>query len=518
VTFVDYLDRGVLLDPNAVCVTGADGEDALTYGRFHALTHRVAVGARQVALGPGKKVGVLSPNTPLALAAVVGVMRSGASWVAMNPRAADEELAVLLDHVECDYLLFHESLRARSEGLMETCPRLEGAVMFGDLDADTPFERWLGPPGGTAPSLAPDPDVPVMLTGTGGTTGAPKGIAITARQMTSMALAFNAHLPEPAPPVYLVAAPMSHAAGTIAFPTLAEGGTIVMLDGVRAEAVFDAVERHRVTRLFLPPTAIYSLLAAPDVRQRDFTSLRHFVYAAAPMSVERLVEAIDVFGPVMVQVYGQSEAPMICTVLGAAEHVDALRDPGKRARLASCGRPSLVTSVEIVGDEGWPLRRGERGEIVVRGDLVMDGYYADPESAASIRRAEGWHSTGDVGYLDDDGFLYIVDRKRDMIISGGFNVFPSEIEQVVWSHEAVLDCAVIGVPDPKWGEAVTAVVELKDGEAATEEEIVELCKGRLGSLRAPKRVHFRTLPRSPAGKVLKRALRDEYWVGRERMV
>jgi acyl-CoA synthetase (AMP-forming)/AMP-acid ligase II len=174
--------------------------------------------------------------------------------------------------------------------------------------------------------------------------------------------------------------------------------------------------------------------------------------------------------------------------------------------------------VEIMDERGALLGPGERGEIVVRGDLVMDGYYRNAEASAEARRPGGWHGTGDIGFRDRDGFVYIVDRKRDMIVSGGFNVYPSDVERVLWSHPSVLDCAVIGVPDDKWGEAVTAVVELKDGHDVSEEEIIALCKAALGSVQAPKAVLFRSLPRSTNGKVLKRVLRDEFWAGRARMV
>jgi acyl-CoA synthetase (AMP-forming)/AMP-acid ligase II len=357
-----------------------------------------------------------------------------------------------------------------------------------------------------------------MIMGTGGTTGRPKAVPITQRQYLTMGLAFNAHMCEPAPPVYLLATPMTHAAGVSAWPVLAEGGTVVVHDGVRPGAIFDSIERHRVTRLFLPPTAIYALLdhrAAGDV---DFSSLRHFIYAAAPMSADKLEEALEVFGPVMTQTFGQVEAPMICTVMSPSEHVEAVRDPGRRMRLTSCGRPSLVARVEIMGADGELVEPGAHGEIVVRGDLVMEGYYGDAKATAEARRPGGWHGTGDIGFRDDEGFVYIVDRKRDMIITGGFNVFPSAVERVVWSHPAVLDCAVIGLPDEKWGESVTAVVELKNGEDVSAEEIVALCRSALGSVQAPKAVLFRALPRSANGKVLKRVLRDEYWAGQARMV
>jgi acyl-CoA synthetase (AMP-forming)/AMP-acid ligase II len=516
--FTDYLDRGVRHNPDGVCIVRADGSDALTHREFCVLSHRVAAGLKAHGLGDGSKVAVFGPNTPLAFACVVGIVRSGAGWVALNPRAETRELRALLALLDCDYLIFDERFEDRARELLADAPGVRGSVAYGQDQLGTGFERWLGPPGVEVERLAFRPVEPVMYLGTGGTTGTPKAVVISARQFMTMCAAFEAHAHEPEPSVYLMATPMTHAAGCLAFPTIAHGGTIVVHDGVDPSEIFASIERHRVTRLFLPPTAIYALLAAPDVSRRDYSSLRHFIYAAAPMSADKLIEAMEVFGPVMTQTFGQAEAPMICTYFGPEEHARALSDPAKRRRLSSCGRAAMLVAAEIMDDQGQLLGPGERGEIVVRGDLVMQGYHGNPEATARAQRSGGWLGTGDVGYRDEDGFFYIVDRKRDMIISGGFNVFPSEVERVIWSHDAVLDCAVIGVPDDKWGEAVTAVVELKNGFRVAPEELISMCKRKLGSVQTPKAIHFRELPRSANGKVLKRVLRDEYWAGRERMV
>jgi acyl-CoA synthetase (AMP-forming)/AMP-acid ligase II len=516
--FIDYLDRGFGIDPEATCIVRADGSLRLSHGEFAELSHRVAVGLRSRGLGDGGKVAVFAPNGPLGYAAVVGVLRAGAGWVALNPKAEENELTQLLALLDCDFLIYAAAYRERAQALLAASPGIRGSVMFGDDELGEEFEAWLGAPGERATSLDHDPEGKLMFLGSGGTTGLPKAITLCDRQFCTMSLGFNAHMKEPAQPVYLMATPMTHAAGTVGFPTLGEGGTIVVHDGVVPAAILDSIERDRVSRLFLPPTAIYMLLADPGVREHDYSSLRHFLYAAAPMSADKLVEAMDVFGPVMAQCFGQSEAPMLATYMSPAEHLEALEDPGKRGRLASCGRASMIAAVGIMDDDGNLLGDGERGEIVLRGDLVMKEYYENPEASAEVRRPGGWHATGDIGYRDADGFHYIVDRKRDMIISGGFNVFPSEVERVIWAHEDVLDCAVIGVPDEKWGEAVTAVVERKPGAGVEEAELIALCKAELGSVKAPKTVHFRELPRSTQGKVLKRNLRDEFWAEHGRKV
>ena len=279
-----------------------------------------------------------------------------------------------------------------------------------------------------------------------------------------------------------------------------------------------AIAKYRVTELFLPPTVIYRLLDIPDLgRKVDFSSLRYFMYGAAPMSVEKLKQAIDVIGPVMMGGYGQTEAPASIAYLRPDEHLVDGRFASDE-RLSSVGHPNPLVRVEIMNEANQVLPQGETGEICVRGDLVMKGYYKAPDKTAETI-IDGWLHTGDIGHLDAEGCLHITDRKKDMIISGGFNVYPSEVEQVIWSHPAVQDCAVIGVPDEKWGEAVKAVVELNEGQQVGAEELVRLCKEKLGPVKAPKSVDFvEALPRSPVGKVLKKDLRARYWAGSARKI
>jgi acyl-CoA synthetase (AMP-forming)/AMP-acid ligase II len=515
--FVDYFDRGLALNPEAICLSDATGARRLTYREAALSSSLVAEGLRRSGLTSRARVAVYSPNDVTAFICVMGIMRAGMTWVAVNPKSDPSESSDLLDLTECEALLYHEALAENAAALAAQVASIALQVQFGRPGDDT-FAAWMGASAPTALREPLGPDATAVIIGTGGTTGRPKAVPISNRQFMTMGLAFNAHMPEDAPPVYIVATPMTHAAGLSAFPVLAEGGKIVVHDGFHAGEIIESIEHHQVTRLFLPPTAIYMLLAEPGIRDAQLGSLRHFIYAAAPMSSDKLIEAIDVFGPVMTQTFGQAEAPMICTFMGPAEHADALSDPSKGRRLASCGRSSLVAAVELMDDDGRIVGNHERGEIVVRGDLVMRGYLNNPEATAEVRRPGGWHATGDIGFRDGDGYIYIVDRKRDMIISGGFNVYPSEVERVLWSHSAVLDCAVIGIPDEKWGEAVTAVVELKSDATADADELIALCKASLGSVQAPKSVLFRELPRSANGKVLKRVLRDEFWVGRVRQV
>jgi acyl-CoA synthetase (AMP-forming)/AMP-acid ligase II len=358
-----------------------------------------------------------------------------------------------------------------------------------------------------------------MLGATGGTTGLPKGVMNTNRNIQTFFAQYSmsASYRPGEPVVNLAAAPMTHTAGNVSLPTTARGGTVVILPRPDPAAVLDAIEKHGVTELFLPPTVIYMLLDHPGIEKRDFSSLRYFFYGAAPMALEKLRQSINAFGPVMMQGYGQMEAFASIAYMTPEEHfIDGRIAP--ETRLSSCGRPAPLTNVMICDDANAPLPTGTSGEICVKGDIVMKGYYKSPDKTAETI-IDGWLHTGDIGHLDTEGYLHLTDRKKDMIISGGFNVFPSEVEQVIWSHPAVQDCAVIGVPDDKWGEAVKAVVELNAGMSVDEQELIAECRERLGGVKTPKSIDFvESLPRSANGKVLKKDIRAKYWEGTGRAI
>jgi acyl-CoA synthetase (AMP-forming)/AMP-acid ligase II len=308
-------------------------------------------------------------------------------------------------------------------------------------------------------------------------------------------------------PVYLAFAPLTHAAGVLCFPIMALGGEIVIMPHPDLGEFLALIARHRVTHAFLPPTLIYLLLDHPALPTADLSSLRCLWYGAAPMSAARLEQAIGAIGPVMAQLFGQTEAPMMISTLPPRDHFRADNSIATE-RLASAGRPAPLVTVAIMGEDGSQLARGERGEIVVRSSLVMAGYYRDPDATAAAS-AHGWHHTGDIGYLDESGYLYIVDRAKDMVITGGFNVYSAEVEQALMAHDAVRDCAVIGLPDDKWGERVCAVVQLQPGRRVDAQELTAFVKRRLGSVKAPKQVEiWPDLPRSAVGKVLKTEIRS----------
>lgn len=512
---IDWFDAGAKRFSDLTCIV--DGGRQLSYREVLAMTRRIAHAILATA-GERAKIGLYSPNCVPALVAALGIFRSGAVYVPLNARDAVEDNAWFLDFAECELLFVHSCFAAHVTRLRELAPPLRQIVCLDrDLPGAASLEQWSAAYPAAPVAVRRGSDEVAIIKSTGGTTGRPKGVLQTHRVLETMYRTIEECMPPRKPPVHLVVAPFTHAAGAIAYPLMAHGARHILFDRADPQRILDAIERDRVTYLFLPPTVIYRLLAHSDVRQRDLSSLEYFVYAAAPMSVEKLREALEVFGPVMAQCFGQAEAPMVCTFLSREEHLVG-DDPRTVRRLASAGRRTAHTDVAVMDDEGRLLAPGERGEVVVRGDLVMAGYYKNP-AASDEAGKYGWHHTGDIGFLDEDGYLYIVDRKRDMIISGGFNVYPSEIEQVLWSHAAVQDCAVIGVPDDDWGEAVKAVIELKPGMRASEAELMALCRERLGGVKAPKSIEFwDELPRSSVGKVLKRDIRARFWAGRERMV
>jgi fatty-acyl-CoA synthase len=310
----------------------------------------------------------------------------------------------------------------------------------------------------------------------------------------------------------LCTTPLSHAAGTLVLPTLVRGGTLVLTQSFGPEDFLELVARHQVTATLLVPTMIYRLLEH-DLESADLSSLQAVFYGASPISPVQLGEALDRMGPIFFQFYGQSEAPTTVSVLRKRDHL------GNNARrIASCGQPVPWLDVAVLDDDGRPVPTGERGEICVRGPLVMAGYLNRPDETAEAFR-HGWLHTGDIATEDEDGFLTIVDRRKDIIISGGFNIFPREVEDALRTHPAVADSAVIGVPHPIWGEAVKAIVVPRPGMTITAPELIDLVKRRKGAAAAPKSVDFVTaIPLSPLGKPDKRLLRAHYWADRDRDV
>lgn len=509
---IDFFDRGVSLNPHRPCLVNSSSTQS--FRDVQLRTHRIGSNLVRGGMKPEMVGAVLSHNDVTAFECILGILRAGGAWMPLNARnSIDDNIKILGDN-ECHWIFYHSSFAGAVADFRAQVPSLQGFVCIDSpKDGDPDFTEWVAQASDEECSIPAGSHGLATIWPSGGTTGRSKGVMLTNLNWETMIASFITSMPVTEPPVHLIAAPMTHAAGCIAFPLLALGATQVVVPNADPLGIMRAIEHYKITTLFLPPTVIYMMLGHPQVRDFDYSSLKYFIYAAAPMSSKKLQEAIEVFGPVMAQTFGQAEALMVCTYMSPQEHID-----GDEKRLTSCGRATIFTQLEIMDDDGNILPPNERGEIVVRGNLVMKGYFKNPNATEEAGRF-GWHHTGDIGLKDENSFVYIVDRKRDMIVSGGFNIYPSEIEQVLWAHAAVEDCAVVGVPDEKWGEAVKAIIQLKVGAMVNGDDLSDYCRQRLGGMKTPKSFEFwDELPRSAVGKVLKRSIRDRFWTGQKRNV
>jgi len=518
---IDFFDRGVDLTPGKLALI--EGETRLTFAELQAETFRIAAALTRDGAARQSTAAILAPNHWTVLAALLGIWRAGLRWVPVNARNAIDANAEYLAYVRCERLFYHSTMAAEVAVLRDRVPSLVSFICL-----DRPFEGDPSLAAYTAGLTAADYveqadcfgnlDEHVGVFATGGTTGPAKGAQVTNLGWSMMQSWVSAAMDtNEAHKVSLLVAPLTHAAGPVALATMSIGATQLVLPGFDAEKVLRAIETHRVTHMYLPPTAVYMLLDHPLAKSADLSSLRRLVVAGSPIAPDKLRQAVELFGPCMCQCYGQVEAPMIVTWL-PPQDVAAAAAGDRPERLASCGRPSHHVRIGIMDDDGRLLPPGERGEIVVRSTMVSQAYFELPDATAEAHR-DGWHHTGDVAYRDADGYVYIVDRKKDMIVTGGFNVFSAEVEAAVMELDAVMEAAVIGVPDPKWGEAVTALVVPAHGMTIDPAKVIAHAKARLGGVKAPKSVELvEALPKTAAGKVDKKAIRARYWGGTGRFV
>jgi fatty-acyl-CoA synthase len=475
--------------------------------------YRIARALLTRGVRPGDGIALLSDNRPEVFYVRTAAQLIGVRTTALHTLGSVHDHAFILRDAELSGIVFD--------------PHHEDTVEALRAEVPTRTHASLGPAGigfdllDAASAEVPEPpecgpvEVPHALVYTGGTTGRPKGIIMSPAAQAFAAATMSMHWQWPEPPSLLVSTPLQHAAGTLLPPVFARGGSVVLLPGFSADRWLAAVERHRATAALLVPTQLYRLLDEPSLHSTDITSIETIFYGAAPCSPTRLAEAIRAFGPVFFQFYGQTEAPMTMAVLRKEDH-----DLGTPRRLASCGRPVPGVEVRLLDDDGQPVTRGEPGEICARGPLVALESYKDRPAETAAALKGGWLHTGDVATEDEEGFLYIVDRKKDMILSGGFNIYPREIEDCLATHPAVADAAVIGIPDERWGEAVKAVVVRRRGhEDVTEDALIRFAKEHVGPLHAPKSLDFvDAIPLGPLGKPDKKALRARYWLHQERSV
>lgn len=495
------------------------GDVTLTGGQVADRISQYVQAYETLGAGRGTAGALLALNRPEVLFIIGAGQTQGFRRTSLHPLGSLEDHAYVINDAEITTLTIDPNpmFVERALGLLERCPRLDKVLTIGPVpdelshvghDLAAAAERCEPRP---LEAVTLPPDHIVSITYTGGTTGRPKGVVGTAQAMTTMTQVQLAEWEWPESPRFLMCTPLSHAGAAFFVPTVMKGGTLFVLGRFDPAEVLRTIEEQRITATMLVPSMLYALLDHPDSRTRDLSSLETVYYGASAINPVRLREAIDRFGPVFAQYYGQSEAPMVITYLAKDDHVG-----GDDRRLASCGRPSAFLRTALLGEDGLPVAPGEPGEICVAGPLLAGGYWKLPEVTAETFR-DGWMHTGDVAREDEDGFWYIVDRTKDMIVTGGFNVFPREVEDVVAEHPAIAQVGVIGTPHEKFGEAVTAVVVVREGHELTDEvvaEIQQLVKERKGSVQVPKQVVATdALPLTGLGKPDKKALRAQYWTG-----
>ena len=499
----------------------AYGDYELTYKQFNERVNRLANTFRALGIEEGQNVAILMQNCPEFIEGLYACFKAGIGAVPINFRLHPEECAFIIDNSEAVGIILSDDFRNSLHALRDRMPRVKHYICVTEpLRGMLHYETLIADQSDEFIDVYVERDHLAWLFYTSGTTGRPKGAMLTHHNLMTMTMNFFADISPLGPEdAILHAAPLSHGSGLYSLPNVAKGAANIILKAKTFDpkAVFETIQNRKVTNMFLAPAMVKRLILSPEIDSYDLSSLRCINYGGAPIYVEDLKAAVRKLGQVFVQLFGQAESPMTITYLRKEEHLLEGTEEQMR-RLTSAGIPRTDVEVKIVDEDDNDLPPEQMGEIVVRGEVVMKGYWRNPEATAEALRG-GWLHTGDLGIMDDKGYVYILDRAKDMIISGGENIYSREIEDVILKHPAILEVAVIGVPDETWGEAIKALVVLKEGGAATAEDIINFCKDHLASYKKPKSVEFlEAIPKNAYGKVLKRELREKYWVGEARRV
>ena len=491
----------------------------ISYADADAQANRIARAFIAAGLGVGDRIAILSKNCIEFALLYFAASKAGVVPVPLNYRLAPPEWTYILKDSGAVLLIARGEFVATIDAVRDQLDRVKRYIA---VDSEVPgwesFDDFVGDHPATPPEREISPDGDLYQMYTSGTTGRPKGTVLSQRAVCTnvhqASTAFGSNLGDRV----LVVAPLYHAAaGIVTFITIQGGGTLFIQEDFDPAEVVRALSEENIAVALLVPVMIqFCMLAVPDIAERRFDDLRLIVYGASAIAEQTLRRAIDIFGCDFIQAYGMTETTAVATHLSAEDHRRALES--QPDLLLSAGRPVVGTEIRVVDVEDRPVAPGEIGQIVVRGSQLMRGYWNLPEATEEALRG-GWMHTGDAGILDERGYLYVQDRVNDMIVSGGENVYPREIEDVLFRHEAIADAAAIGVPDEQWGEVVKAIVVLREGAPIGPDEIIEFCRGQLAGYKRPRSVEIvSALPRNPTGKVLKRELREPYWKGRQRRV
>ncbi len=488
------------------------GDRELSFRDVDELSNRVANVLIGLGYGRGSRVGLLLNNELWSVPVDFACVKAGIARVPLNARLSLAEQAKMLTDADVSLLVHGADLTERALALADELDGLRLAGLgprnrAGDLDLATETER-----AAAADPLAPvEPDDVLLVLYTSGTTGTLKAAKHTQASYAAISTNILANLVSPGrDDAMLHAASLIHASGTFLLPYWLRGARSVVLPGFDPDTYVRAIGEHRITGVNLVPTMLGMLFTSGVLDGADVSTVDTIVYGASPMPRPLLEQGLEFFGNRFVQYYGQTEAPLCQTVLDKADHAEG------GALLGSCGQPAVDAEIMLADADGAPVAPGEIGEIRVRAPFTMAGYHRAPELDRETFAGEGWLRTRDLARADERGYLYLVDRASDMIVTGGYNVYPREVEDALLAHPAVAECAVVSAPDPTWVEAVTAFVVLRRGAGPSADELRDVVRERLARYKVPRQIHFvDTIPKSPVGKILRRALRDPLWTGQD---
>ncbi len=519
----DLLRRAAEKAPDKLAVDG--GGERIDYARLDADANRFAQALAALGIGPGGRIAILASNRPGYAAAYFGAARSGAVLAHLSFRFTEDDIVYMLGKTDVEAVLVEEAYLKRILRVRDRLPGLRHVVVFG-ADAAAPkgvlsLAALMADAPDTQPSAAIGADDPFAITFTGGTTGLPKAVLVSHKARLTAANIAVADFGLDGDDIFAITTPLFHSAGLFVWyqAAVALAASCHFMPTWDAGAFVDLVEQKGVSAAFLVPTQLGDLLGAEGFDPARLDNLKKLNFAGAPMPPTLFERALGLLpGVEFTEHYGQSEA---CPI--------TVRKPASPAgKRASVGRACTGTEIAIMDGDGGLLPPGEVGDVVTRGDTLLSEYYGDPEQTAALYRdggadggkgADGWLLTGDVGIIDGDGYLTLVDRSKDMIISGGENIYPTEIENTLYTHRAVVECAVFGVPDERWGEIPVAHVVVRDGVAVSEEELIDHCAARIARHKRPRSIKFvDALPKTAVGKIQKSLIRAPYWEGRERKI
>ncbi|MGZ3524222.1 MAG: fatty acid--CoA ligase [Thermodesulfobacteriota bacterium] len=498
-----------------------------TYEEFYNRVNRLSHSLKGFGIKKDDKVAILHPNCHIFLEAYYAIPQIGAICVPINYRLSPREIAFILQDSESRILIADSTLKNQIEPIRKEIPIIERILWTGENKVnpsafDLDYESALA-----AADASPLPEPPTndedtaQIYYTSGTTGRPKGVMLSHKNCATHALGTIAEIHLTDRDVWIHVAPLFHLADAWAtWAVTWVGGTHVLVREFDAKSVLETIQRERVTLSNLIPTMLNLMVNHPDVGKFDYSSLRVLLSGGAPIAPEVVRRIVETFKCDYIQTYGMTETSPYLTLSLLKEHLKKLSNEDQLRFKSKTGREFIGIELKVVNDGGGEVKKDEKevGEIIVKGDTVTKGYWKLPEETKKSIKG-GWLYTGDMAVIDQEGYVTIVDRKKDMILTGGENVYSTEVENILYMHPAILECAVVGVPDRKWGEAVKGIVVLKLGRTATEQEIIQFCKERIAHYKAPKSIDFiEALPRTGSGKIQKKGLRDKYWEGYEKKV